>query len=265
MEVLPRINSILNSQSLPKKLTGYVPFNLLDLHLDSIPKVILPIDRRLGHLVEHVVSEAIEASSNFEIIAENIQLVEDKQTIGELDFIVRDLHNLDVIHLELAYKFYLYDPSISGKEMENWIGPNRNDSLVEKLKKLNERQFPLLYHEMMTAKFPALQIEKVQQKLCLIPNLYIPLRMELKLRGEYHHFIKGHYYTFDEFKSNSNEENEYCIPPKRAWGMIPSDNEEWISRKEFLYQLKPIIDKGRSPLCWQKAGNECSEFFVVSW
>jgi hypothetical protein len=34
--------------------------------------------------------------------------------------------------MELAYKFYLFDPSISSEPINNWIG-NRNDSLQEKL------------------------------------------------------------------------------------------------------------------------------------
>ncbi|MEM9051238.1 MAG: DUF1853 family protein [Bacteroidota bacterium] len=248
-----------------KELTGFESFQLSTLKLASLPNITLPTDRRLGHLFEKVVSEGIKASSNFEMIAENIQLIEEKQTIGELDFLIRDKLTSEVIHLELAYKFYLYDSTISELEIENWIGPNRNDSLIEKLKKLKEKQFPLLYHPIIASKFPELQIEKIRQKLCLISNLYVPFKQGLNIGKEYHHFIKGFYYYFSEFESLTIEENEYFIPPKRAWGINPSQNEEWISHGEFLSQLEPIIEKGRSPLCWQKTRNEYSEFFVVSW
>jgi hypothetical protein len=37
---------------------------------------------------------------------ENIQVIEDK-TIGEIDFIIEDKNTKQVIHMELAYKFYL--------------------------------------------------------------------------------------------------------------------------------------------------------------
>jgi hypothetical protein len=37
--------------------------------------------------------------------------------------------------MELAYKFYLFDPSISSEPINNWIGPNRNDSLQIRKKK----------------------------------------------------------------------------------------------------------------------------------
>jgi hypothetical protein len=63
---------------------------------------------------------------------ENIQVIEDKKTIGEIDFIIEDKNTKQVIHMELAYKFYLFDPSISSEPINNWIGPNRDDSLQEK-------------------------------------------------------------------------------------------------------------------------------------
>ena len=37
-----------------------------------------------------------------------------------------------ILHLELVYKFYLYDKNLGEKEIERWIGPNRSDSLLEK-------------------------------------------------------------------------------------------------------------------------------------
>jgi hypothetical protein len=45
---------------------------------------------------------------------ENIQVIEDKKTIGEIDFLLKK-NTKQVIHMELAYKFYLFDPSISSE------------------------------------------------------------------------------------------------------------------------------------------------------
>ena len=250
---------------MPSELTGLEVFQLSSLQLTSIPGIKLPKDRRLGHLVEKVVSGGIKASPHFEMIAENIQLIEEKQTIGELDFLIRDKVTGEVIHLELAYKFYLYDPTISELEIENWIGPNRNDSLIEKLNKLKEKQFPLLFHPIINDRFPELNMESIEQNICLISNLYIPLKQNLNLSEVYLHFIKGFYYYFDEIKSILPAECQYYIPQKTEWGMDPSQNEKWITTTEFMNQLEIIITKGRSPLCWQKSGNEYAEFFVVSW
>ena len=46
-----------------------------------------------------------------------------------------------MIHLEIVYKFYLYDNTIGTSEIDHWIGPNRNDSLREKLEKLKSKRF----------------------------------------------------------------------------------------------------------------------------
>ncbi|WP_415859547.1 DUF1853 family protein [Aureibaculum sp. 2210JD6-5] len=79
------------------------------------------------------------------ILTENIQVQHDKRTVGELDCIL--IKDNTPIHLEIIYKFYLYDNSVGSSEIEHWIGPNRNDTLLKKLTKLKEKQLPLLYSE----------------------------------------------------------------------------------------------------------------------
>jgi len=49
------------------------------------------------------------------------------------------------IHLEIQFKFYLYDAALGTTEIDHCIGPMRKDSLNEKLSKLKEKQLPLLY------------------------------------------------------------------------------------------------------------------------
>lgn len=121
----------------------------------------LPTNVRLGHIAERVVGQAIKVSENYEVLFENIQILEGKNTIGEIDFILREVETEQVIHLELAYKFYLYDPDISDTPIDNWIGPNRNDSLVEKLEKLKQKQFPLLHHPASKEVFEKVDVSSV--------------------------------------------------------------------------------------------------------
>ncbi len=100
----------------------------------------------LGKRIEHFFEHCIVNSKRYDLISNNIQVFKDKVTIGELDFIVKDLFKDKIIHIELIYKFYLYDPEIS-MELDRWIGPNRNDSLLRKVEKLKNHQFPLLYRK----------------------------------------------------------------------------------------------------------------------
>ena len=78
------------------------------------------------------------------ILAENVQIQNEKTTVGEIDCILTTAKK--PVHLEIIYKFYLYDKSVGTNELEHWIGPNRRDSLVSKLNKLKDKQLPLLYN-----------------------------------------------------------------------------------------------------------------------
>ena len=120
--------------------------SLFEIH-SKLDKANLVIDEnlRLGKYVERLVSFELEQQDHISVLAENIQIQNGKITLGELDCIL--LRNKKPIHLEVIYKFYLYDDSIGDSEIEHFIGPNRKDSLLEKLTKLNDKQLPLLYSD----------------------------------------------------------------------------------------------------------------------
>jgi hypothetical protein len=100
---------------------------------------------RLGKYVERFVSYQLQQDESIKIVSENIQIQQNKITTGELDCVLFKNHS--PIHLEIIYKFYVYDSTVGKTEIEHFIGPNRKDSLVEKLTKLQEKQLPLLYSE----------------------------------------------------------------------------------------------------------------------
>jgi hypothetical protein len=144
---------------------------------------------------------------------ENIQVIEDK-TIGEIDFIIEDKNTKQVIHMELAYKFYLFDPSISSEPINNWIGPNRNDSLQEKLEKLKTKQFPLLYHKLAKSKF-TVAIDQVSQAMFISFHLFpMNTRQTLAL---FKKAIKGYYVSREIFISLDHPSKTYYIPSKKEW------------------------------------------------
>ena len=111
MNTKSRIQSILNADSLDESITDWPTFQLSDLRFDGEADFALPTNLRLGHLAESVVSGLLHASTNYTVLYENVQLMVDKQTIGEIDFIIEDDRDR-LFHMELAYKFYLYDLSL---------------------------------------------------------------------------------------------------------------------------------------------------------
>ena len=260
-----RINSILSAVSLDTTITGYPTFDLQDLNTVVDLDFDLPTNLRLGHLVEKVVSKIIRASSNYELIYENIQIKKDEKTIGEIDFIIEQTYTKQQVHLELAYKFYLLDPSISETFVKNWIGPNRNDSLFEKLEKLKNKQFPLLYNAATAKTLTNLKVEAIEQQLCLLASLYIPYDNKSPLPPEYQKAVKGHYVNFETFVNHNLAENEYYLPFKKEWGIDPISNKTWSDLESILEQLKTNLEAKQAPLCWQKKGDKYFQFFIVWW
>jgi len=82
MNTKSRIESILKATSLDTSITGFPTFNLSELNLKTALNFQLPSNLRLGHLVERIISELIKSSSNYDLIDENIQLIENKKTKG---------------------------------------------------------------------------------------------------------------------------------------------------------------------------------------
>lgn len=265
METKSRITSVLKANSLDFSITGFQEFNLSELELVCNLEFQLPTNIRLGHLVEKIVSELIKSSSNYEVIYENTQLIQDKITIGEIDFIIKKLETNQLIHLELAYKFYLFDPTISSEPISNWIGPNRNDSLKEKLDKLKKQQFPLLYHNSAKLKFKNIKYSKVSQALCLLVSLFIPYESDLSLIQKYQNAIRGYYLNFETFKSLDSRGKKYHIPSKKEWGIDPYDNENWTGFDEVVKHINTSIKESQSLLIWQKNKDVHTAFFITWW
>jgi hypothetical protein len=265
MQTNSRIVSVLKANSLDFSVTAVPSFELSVLNLPDDLEFELPTNLRLGHLVEKIVSELIKSSTNYSIIAENIQIIEDKKTIGELDFIIENTFSKQLIHMELAYKFYLFDPTLSTESINNWIGPNRNDSLQEKLEKLKTKQFPLLYHKCTQSTLSTVTIEQVLQQLCLLVSLFIPYEYKGHFSSVFQDAIKGYYINFETFIKHHTVGKTYCLPAKKEWGINPEENEIWSEFDSIKKTVEINILEKQSPLCWQKHNETYSSFFIIWW
>jgi hypothetical protein len=88
----------------------------------------------------------LKQSKYFELLAANLQIHGEKETLGELDYIALNLKTDEVVHIELACKFYLYNEARGNTEAQKWIGPNRKDSLYEKLEKVKHKKVSIPGH-----------------------------------------------------------------------------------------------------------------------
>lgn len=220
---------------------------------------------RLGKLVEQFLSAKLNQSSYFSEIIENIQIQKDKRTIGELDFILK--HEKRTIHLEAIYKFYLYDPLVGNTELDNWIGPNRKDSLNYKLEKLVSKQLPRLYLAETVTTLEQLQInvKEIEQKVHFQAQLFTPYNhniIKFKLLNK--KCVSGFYININNLDELRN--NEFHIPAKLDWLCEPLKNRPYVDLDNFKKQLNELILEKRSPLCWMKTKNNIyKKIFVVWW
>ena len=65
--------------------------------------------RPQGKQMEALLALAIEADERYELIAHGLQVADKGITIGELDFLIYDHTKAKVLHVELAYKYYIHD------------------------------------------------------------------------------------------------------------------------------------------------------------
>lgn len=220
---------------------------------------------RLGKLVEQFVFNEFSFDNSLEIILENIQIQDEKITIGELDCIL--LQNKKPVHLEIVYKFYLYDKSVGETEIEHWIGPNRKDSFIQKYRKLINKQLPLLQHPktVEVLKKHHINLEEIQQqvyfKAQLFPHLS-ELNNEFKVINN--ECIEGFYIYKNELEKFKN--CKFYIPTKHNWLVKPHTSVNWDHHEKFSLKVFEILTKKNAPLCWIKKPNGViSKFFLVWW
>jgi len=98
-------------------------------------------NNRLGFYAEALLSYFFQTFSGIELLLQNYQVIEDKKTKGEIDFIIR--YQGKVIHLECAVKFYLLKDNEHSSIPSSWVGPKIKDNLQLKLTKTIDHQLPL--------------------------------------------------------------------------------------------------------------------------
>ena len=97
---------------------------------------------RLGIRFEALLSFWLNDQSghwhDFELLAKNIQLKDEKRTIGEVDFIIKNKLTSEIEHWELSLKFYLGEGALQPYE---WRGLNDRDTFGRKIKHTLQKQF----------------------------------------------------------------------------------------------------------------------------
>ncbi|WP_025899525.1 DUF1853 family protein [Sneathiella glossodoripedis] len=125
--------------------------NQLLKRLEENPEIILDdlaLMKRhnLGSYFETLVSFWLKNLPDVQIIAQNRQIRNEGNTIGELDLVF--LFNDVYYHWELAVKFYANTDDTSQESC--WVGPLKKDTLKRKFTRLFDHQLPMVNHAIKT-------------------------------------------------------------------------------------------------------------------
>ena len=250
---------------------GLEIFHIEELDLEDFDISNIKIDKQLplGKRVEFFFESMIENSKNYDMKLKNIQVIHNKNTIGEMDFIIYDKKRDKNIHIELQYKFYIYDDSFEN-ELNRYVGPNRSDTLVLKLEKLKNRQFPLLFKEETKAYLGNIDLKNIEQKILFKGNVFLPRHLKNKeLTLINNACIKGYYISFKEFIEDKSFKNmSLFLPHRYDWICNPKSNETWKNYDEVKEEIEYFINKNASPLVWCKYLKDDEilvESFFVTW
>jgi hypothetical protein len=244
-------------------ILGMTPFAT---SIENTPQFSLePIKNlRLGQRVERFVSQELNLKPNISILSENCQIQNGKQTIGELD----GLYAIDNVptHIEIQFKFYLYDESLGDTEIDRCIGPMRKDSLIEKLTKLKQKQLPLLFSKYTQPLLQQLQINEgsIKQKIYFKAQIYKPLNNNILFKTLNNNCVYGFYFNYKNLPQFSN--CKFYKPKKVDWLVDVVPNTNWQTYEQILPQLKQYELEKYAPLLWLKKPNgELHKCFVVPW
>jgi hypothetical protein len=257
--------------NLPQLLLNTEEFPYRNYILQKLDKITAPFefpkDTMLGKQAEACFENLLRENKDIQLLAANVQIQGQKHTLGELDYLFYEIEHQRYVHVELACKFYLRDIHLGNTLTEQWIGPNRKDTLHEKLKKLAQWQFPLLFKSETQNTLSELNIhfETLEQQLCLKTQLFVPYGTELPLPERYHTCIAGCYLRPEQFFTQYKEDAQFALPSKKEWLLPPNLITNWYSFYEIEKQILQSLTEKSSTLVYRKLGETITKFFVVWW
>lgn len=187
----------------------------------------------LGKYLERLLNFFFTEYSSIELIHAGKQIFEKQITKGELDFVIENVNENEVFHLEVAVKYYMGFKNVAKHDL--WIGPNGMDTLQKKMLKLD-----------------------LQLKLSKELDIHIDDNKALILGYFFKHWNSANWPYFyteregqgqwlyeDEMQQFFKEDKFYSIVPKYRWLSFFLEGQSLLKngreiQKEISNQIKTI-------------------------
>lgn len=180
----------------------------------------------LGSYFESLFSFAIEHFSCLKILLEHEQIVDQGKTLGELDMLV-ETPDGELIQFEIAAKFYLERPDLFP---DNWIGPNKNDSLRKKTQRARSHQLTILDKE--CAKLQLHKItegREVTRHLMIFGRLYYAVDQCGAFLQDIENKEKNVWIRVSELNGLAENITHFCELTKPHWFSLPNFTRDYMS------------------------------------
>lgn len=220
----------------------------------------------LGKRAERFLSFYLKQHPQYEILAENVQIINEKETIGELDFLLKH-STKGLLHLEMACKFYLYNLNAISID-KTWCGPNNRDFLSLKKQKMQEHQFPLLHDVRTQQVLNSLKLDpKMIKQMLLFQNFcFLPADFDAIQDGVDKTNCSGIWINKDTFETLSFDRELFFLPKKTNWLIDPIYNREWHLLEAVKPDVQSELTKKNSPMLWVLHPDGRTErWFIVWW
>lgn len=178
---------------------------------------------RLGRHAERLLHFALHRAEGIELMAANVPIRRANghgiQTLGELDVIWRDPASAQVVHWEMAAKFYLMvdEPGGGPPDRRAFVGPNLVDRLGDKLDHIVGRQLPLG----RTAEAHAVLGHTIDRsEIYLLGWLFYRdgrLPAGLDALGIAPDHLHGWWSTLEDWSARGGAETRWCRLPRAGW------------------------------------------------
>ncbi|KZZ60742.1 hypothetical protein A3762_15190 [Oleiphilus sp. HI0125] len=229
----------------------------------------------LGPHVESLWQCYLEYSERYELLAKNLQINVDGVTLGEFDFLVHDKHTEQIIHQELAIKFYLGVPYSSGSSTQTyWVGPNQIDRLDIKLRHLNEHQLRLSEHKETFSSLEHFGAPPFCTECIIRGRLFLPfnsvLRDQMSLEDvnedAYQHSVWVHVSEFQDWYALHPWADTFFVLKKKQWLDIQVEQNDALNLSELQESIEQDVEnEGRAilVLATDKKSKQAKLLFVV--
>ncbi|MGF1699092.1 DUF1853 family protein [Photobacterium makurazakiensis] len=128
-------------------------------------------NHRLGFFYQWLWQQLITHHPHYTLIAEELQLTHNKQTLGAIDFIVRNELTGQLEHWEVAIKFYLAFE-------QSWPGPNARDNLDKKAERMLAHQLSMSQHSAYENQFSSQYGTPQVHRLIMQGRLFYPCQQD---------------------------------------------------------------------------------------